>query len=88
MAPACHDTGSAVAAVEANAKSAFLSSGTWSILGAEVQEPMLTPSACELNFTNEGGVCGTVRHPQKHRRALAAPIMPEKLGRFGQGYLV
>lgn len=61
VAPACHDTGSAVAAVEANAKSAFLSSGTWSLLGAEVQEPMLTARACELNFTNEGGVCRTVR---------------------------
>jgi rhamnulokinase len=61
MAPACHDTGSAVAAVTANAKSAFLSSGTWSLLGAEVQEPMLTPRARELNFTNEGGVCRTVR---------------------------
>jgi rhamnulokinase len=61
VAPACHDTGSAVAAVEANAKGAFLSSGTWSLLGAEVQEPMLTARACELNFTNEGGVCRTVR---------------------------
>jgi rhamnulokinase len=61
VAPACHDTGSAVAAVTANAKSAFLSSGTWSLVGAEVQEPMLTARACELNFTNEGGVCRTVR---------------------------
>jgi rhamnulokinase len=61
VAPACHDTGSAVAAVTANAKSAFLSSGTWSLLGTELQEPMLTDGACALNFTNEGGVCRTVR---------------------------
>jgi len=61
VAPACHDTGSAVAAVTANAKSAFLSSGTWSLLGTELQEPMLTDRACALNFTNEGGVCRTVR---------------------------
>jgi rhamnulokinase len=61
VAPACHDTGSAVAAVTANAKSAFLSSGTWSLFGTELQEPMLTDRACELNFTNEGGVCRTVR---------------------------
>jgi rhamnulokinase len=61
VAPACHDTGSAVAAVTANAKSAFLSSGTWSLLGTELQEPMLTDRARALNFTNEGGVCRTVR---------------------------
>lgn len=61
VAPACHDTGSAVAALTANTKSAFLSSGTWSLLGAELQEPMLTARAGQLNFTNEGGVCRTVR---------------------------
>jgi rhamnulokinase len=61
VVPACHDTGSAVAAVTADEKSAFLSSGTWSLLGRELQEPMLTDRACALNFTNEGGVCRTVR---------------------------
>ena len=40
---------------------AFLSSGTWSLLGAELAAPIMTPKACALNFTNEGGVCGTVR---------------------------
>jgi rhamnulokinase len=61
VAPACHDTGSAFAAVSASGKSAFLSSGTWSLLGAEIPAPITTPKACDLNFTNEGGVCGTIR---------------------------
>ena len=61
IAPACHDTGSAVAAIAMSPESAFLSSGTWSLLGAEVSEPVITPRARDLNFTNEGGVCGTIR---------------------------
>lgn len=61
IAPACHDTGSAVAAIAMSPESAFLSSGTWSLLGAEVSEPAITPRARDLNFTNEGGVCGTIR---------------------------
>lgn len=61
VAPACHDTGSAVAAVRADGHRAFLSSGTWSLLGTELQAPLITPRARELNFTNEGGVCGTTR---------------------------
>jgi len=61
VAPACHDTGSAVAAVSMPDKSAFLSSGTWSLLGAELPSPVITPLARDLNFTNEGGVCGTIR---------------------------
>jgi rhamnulokinase len=61
VAPACHDTGSAVAAVSSTKPSAFLSSGTWSLLGAEVPAPVITNRAHELNFTNEGGVCGTIR---------------------------
>jgi rhamnulokinase len=42
-------------------ESAFLSSGTWSLLGAEMAAPVITPRARDLNFTNEGGVCGTIR---------------------------
>ena len=60
--PACHDTGSAVVAVPAkNQDFAWLSSGTWSIMGAEVREPCLNEKALEYNFTNEGGVFGTWR---------------------------
>lgn len=61
IAPACHDTGSAFAAVPSDERSAFLSSGTWSLLGAEVPRPVITAEAQRLNFTNEGGVEGTTR---------------------------
>ncbi|HMF61156.1 MAG TPA: rhamnulokinase family protein [Vicinamibacterales bacterium] len=59
--PASHDTGSAVASVFAGGKTAFISSGTWSLLGTELLAPVITPKARDLNFTNEGGVCGTTR---------------------------
>jgi rhamnulokinase len=59
---ACHDTGSSVVAVPAqNQDFAWLSSGTWSILGAEVMAPCVNGKALEYNFTNEGGVSGTWR---------------------------
>jgi len=61
IAPACHDTGSAVAAVTARDGTAFLSSGTWSLIGTELDAPVLTSRARKLNFTNEGGVNGTTR---------------------------
>lgn len=62
VVPACHDTGSAVVAVPAqNQDFAWISSGTWSIMGAEVREPSLSEKALQYNFTNEGGVFGTWR---------------------------
>jgi rhamnulokinase len=62
IAPACHDTGSAVAAVPAEGERwAYISSGTWSLLGAELAAPIRTPQALAYSFTNEGGVGGTVR---------------------------
>lgn len=61
IAPATHDTGSAVAAISAREGTAFLSSGTWSLLGTEVDQPILSTDAMRLNFTNEGGVEGTTR---------------------------
>ncbi len=62
LLPACHDTGSAVVAVPAkNDDFAWISSGTWSVMGAEVREPSLSEKALEYNFTNEGGVFGTWR---------------------------
>jgi rhamnulokinase len=61
IAPACHDTGSAFAAVHSGEKVALISSGTWSLLGTETKRPVVTEEARRLNFTNEGGVCGTVR---------------------------
>jgi rhamnulokinase len=61
IAPACHDTGSAVAAISGRDGIAFLSSGTWSLLGTELDSPVITPDALRMNFTNEGGVDGTTR---------------------------
>jgi rhamnulokinase len=61
IAPACHDTGSAVAAIAARDGTAFLSSGTWSLIGTELDQPIITNDAMRLNFTNEGGVYGTTR---------------------------
>ena len=62
IAPACHDTGSAVAAVPVQNESwAYISSGTWSLMGIEVEEPIITKHALDLNFTNEGGVNNTFR---------------------------
>ncbi len=65
VAPATHDTGSAVAAVptEKTGKPqwGYISSGTWSLVGVEVQEAILNDQALQLNFTNEGGVDGTYR---------------------------
>lgn len=61
IAPACHDTGSAVAAILMTPKTVYLSSGTWSLMGAEIPEPIINEEARRLNFTNEGGVGGTIR---------------------------
>ncbi|MBC8136170.1 MAG: rhamnulokinase, partial [Fibrella sp.] len=63
VAPGGHDTACAVAAVPAEEDDgwAYLSSGTWSLLGVEVPKPILTPEAFAANVTNEGGVCGTIR---------------------------
>ncbi len=62
IAPACHDTGSAVAAVPAaGSRFAYISSGTWSLMGAELPAPEISPEALACGFTNEGGVEGTFR---------------------------
>jgi rhamnulokinase len=62
IAPATHDTGSAIAAVPGTGKSwAYISSGTWSLMGAELDAPLINEQALQYNFTNEGGVGGTIR---------------------------
>ena len=67
VAVGSHDTASAVAAVpavEGDGAVAFLSSGTWSLLGLELPEPILTEEARLAQFTNEGGVGGRIRFLQ------------------------
>ncbi len=62
IAVATHDTGSAVAAVPAEGEDwAYISSGTWSLMGVETRTPIITDESLRLNFTNEGGVEGTYR---------------------------
>lgn len=63
VTPAAHDTGSAVAAVPGDdgADWCYLSSGTWSLLGAELSAPCLSAAAQAAMFTNELGVAGTTR---------------------------
>ncbi len=62
IAGATHDTASAVAAVPGlDERSAFVSSGTWNLVGVEVDTPILGEQARRLDFTNEGGVAGTIR---------------------------
>lgn len=58
-----HDTACAVAAVPAASAGswAYLSSGTWSLLGVELDEPLVTSAAMEANYTNEGGIGGKTR---------------------------
>jgi rhamnulokinase len=62
VAVATHDTGSAVAAVPAEGQDwAYISSGTWSLMGVESDRPLLTEQVRDFNFTNEGGVDGSFR---------------------------
>jgi rhamnulokinase len=62
VATASHDTGSAVASVPAQGHDwAYISSGTWSLVGVEISEPIINKQSLEFNFTNEGGVGGTFR---------------------------
>lgn len=62
VAVAGHDTGSAVAAVPAkDEKFAYLSSGTWSLMGIETKEAIINKVSYDRNFTNEGGIEGTTR---------------------------
>ncbi len=62
IAPATHDTGSAVAAVPAEGDDwCYISSGTWSLMGLELPAPIINDKVAEYNYTNEGGVGGTTR---------------------------
>lgn len=62
IAPGSHDTASAVVAVPSQGTHwAYLSSGTWSLMGIELPEPLIDERVAQYNFTNEGGVAGTIR---------------------------
>ena len=62
IAGATHDTGAAIAAIPGlDANSAYISSGTWSLMGMEIPVPVVSPAARTVNFTNEGGINNTIR---------------------------
>ncbi len=62
VAPACHDTASAVLSIpKSHVPSAYLSSGTWSLLGIESPNPIINQQSLAMNFTNEGGFDGSIR---------------------------
>jgi rhamnulokinase len=61
IVPACHDTASAIAAIPASGEDwAFISSGTWSLVGTVLKAPCVSEEAGKMNFTNLGGVGGTI----------------------------
>ena len=63
VAPATHDTGSAIAATPVSLSGGwgYISSGTWSLVGVELSQPVMTEAALAANCTNEGGIFGTTR---------------------------
>jgi len=61
VTPATHDTGSAVAGAPLEAGWAYISSGTWSLVGVERDSVLINPAVAKHNFTNEGGAFGTIR---------------------------
>ncbi len=62
IAPACHDTGSAIAGIPAEGNDwAFISSGTWSLVGTLLPRACTSEAAMNFNFSNEGGICGQSR---------------------------
>ena len=85
--PATHDTGSAFLAVPAKENGVYLSSGTWSLLGTELPEPITTLESLARNFTNEGGYQYRFRYlknimgcgcssPSAGRQGRASPSTP------------
>ena len=63
IAPACHDTGSAVAGIPfPHDNLAFISSGTWSLVGTVLPSPLISERGFHFNMTNEGGAGGTIRY--------------------------
>jgi rhamnulokinase len=88
-AVASHDTASAVAAVPASGdRFAYISCGTWSLVGVELPAPVVTAAGLAANFTNEAGVDGTTRYLrnvmglwllQESLRVWGSPALPELL---------
>jgi rhamnulokinase len=87
IASCSHDTGAAVASVPAEGGSwAYLSSGTWSLLGVELPEPILNDTCRTLNFTNEIGYGGSVRLLKKISGLWLVQECPRTWSKAGQDF--
>lgn len=87
IAVAGHDTASAVAAVPASDPNfAYLSSGTWSLLGIESEQPIITDASFRNNFTNEGGIEGTTRFLKNITGMWLLEQCRKEWEREGRGY--
>ena len=83
VAPACHDTGSAVASVDAGGTSAFLSSGTWSLLGTERAAPDHHGARARAELHQRRRRLRDDAAAEEHRRPVAAAVVPADRGRAG-----
>lgn len=87
VAVAGHDTASAVASIPAESKNiAYISSGTWSLMGIEVDEPIITEESSQHNLTNEGGVDGTTRFLKNIAGMWLLEECRRKWGQDGKNY--
>jgi rhamnulokinase len=87
IATAGHDTASAVAAVPGlDANSLYVSSGSWSLTGAEIPQPILSDEALRYGFTNEGGVGGTIRLLQNFTGLWLLQACQQQWQREGTNY--
>ena len=84
IAPACHDTASAIAGIPGPTdECAYISSGTWSLVGALLDRPCNTELAFEKDFTNQGAVAGQNYFPQERDRDVAVATIYRALERKG-----
>jgi rhamnulokinase len=87
VASTAHDTASAVAAVPTTGgKYLYLSSGTWSLMGVEVSQPIINDKSLAYDFTNEGGVNGTFRFLKNIMGLWLVQECRREWGRSGQSY--
>ncbi|MEM3927059.1 MAG: rhamnulokinase family protein [Desulfurococcaceae archaeon] len=86
IAPATHDTASAVAASPIDKDSAYISCGTWSLVGVELDQPLVNKKAMEYNFTNEGGAFNTIRFLKNVQGMWFMQEIKRMLTKRGQEY--
>ncbi|MGC8631823.1 MAG: rhamnulokinase [Thermoprotei archaeon] len=87
IAPATHDTASAVAGGPLVGEGiAFISSGTWDLVGIELKKPIISEQALRYNFTNEGGAFGTITFLRNMQGMWIAQEIKRLMGELGRNY--